>query len=196
MCWRCARRICLEVYGWREPDGGAPVAGVVALAATAANNLTPVRSLGGCCCLPAHVRCMQALRSRQLLHSSGSGAPKASRRGGGSSMHTMLTLQLDSYQADGSALQRNTLSFVELAAPEPKVRFVESVDSVSRFDAIVCCLGVRVPAAAECNRSEVVHYGVCAITLLLSRTCIGTRPKCHCCCCSPVHRLLHICRTP
>jgi hypothetical protein len=37
-------------------------------------------------------------------------------------MHTMLTLQLDSYEADGTPLQRNTLSFVELAAPEPKVR--------------------------------------------------------------------------
>lgn len=38
------------------------------------------------------------------------------------SMHSMLTLQLDSYAADGTLLQRNTLSFVELAAPEPKVR--------------------------------------------------------------------------
>jgi hypothetical protein len=37
-------------------------------------------------------------------------------------MHTLLTLQLDSFEADGTALQRNTLSFVELAAPEPKVR--------------------------------------------------------------------------
>jgi hypothetical protein len=33
----------------------------------------------------------------------------------------MLTLTLDSLDADGVLLQRNTLSFVELAAPEPKV---------------------------------------------------------------------------
>jgi hypothetical protein len=41
-------------------------------------------------------------------------------------MHTMLTLQLDSYEADGTLLQRNTLSFVELAAPEPKVWYTSS----------------------------------------------------------------------
>lgn len=62
--------------------------------------------------------CLQALRSRRLLHNSGGGGPKGAKR---SSMHSMLTLQLDSYKADGTPLQRNTLSFVELAAPEPKV---------------------------------------------------------------------------
>lgn len=36
-------------------------------------------------------------------------------------MHTMLTLQLDSYSADGNVVNTNHLSFVELAAPEPKV---------------------------------------------------------------------------
>lgn len=62
--------------------------------------------------------CLQALRSRRLLYTSGGGGPKGVRRG---SMHSMLTLQLDSFEADGTPLQRNTLSFVELAAPEPKV---------------------------------------------------------------------------
>jgi hypothetical protein len=46
-------------------------------------------------------------------------------------MHTMLTLQLDSYEADGTPLQRNTLSFVELAAPEPKVWVDAAGSSVS-----------------------------------------------------------------
>lgn len=74
---------------------------------------------------------MQALRSRKLLHSSGGlcvpkgGGTNSSnsnnKRGGSSMMHSMLTLQLDSYTADGTLLQRNTLAFVELAAPEPKV---------------------------------------------------------------------------
>lgn len=68
------------------------------------------------CCVD--VCCLQALRSRRLLHNSGGGGPKGAKR---SSMHSMLTLQLDSYEADGTPLQRNTLSFVELAAPEPKV---------------------------------------------------------------------------
>lgn len=46
----------------------------------------------------------------------------------------MLTLQLDSYEADGTPLQRNTLSFVELAAPEPKVRVDAAGSSVSASD--------------------------------------------------------------
>jgi hypothetical protein len=68
------------------------------------------------CC--AVLCCAQALRSRRLLLSAGSGSGRSPKRG---SMHTMLTLQLDSYEADGTLLQRNTLSFVELAAPEAKV---------------------------------------------------------------------------
>jgi kinesin family protein 4/21/27 len=57
----------------------------------------------------------EALRCRRLL-GNGNG-----RGGGRRSLHTLLTLTLDSFAADGSLLQRNSLSFVELAAPEPKV---------------------------------------------------------------------------
>lgn len=66
-------------------------------------------------------------------------------------MHTMLTLQLDSYEADGTPLQRNTLSFVELAAPEPKVR----VDAI----------GSNVSASEQCPGCPPAHC--CAHSLLL-----------------------------
>jgi hypothetical protein len=64
------------------------------------------------------VACLQVLRCRRLHASAPAAAGKAARGG----LHSMVTLQLDSYSADRELLSSTTLSFVELAAPEPKVR--------------------------------------------------------------------------
>ena len=67
---------------------------------------------------PANQYCnhVQVLRCKRLQPSSASGSMKAAR-----ALHTMLTLQLDSYDADRIIVSSKHLSFVELAAPEPKV---------------------------------------------------------------------------
>jgi hypothetical protein len=80
-----------------------------------------------CCCTCHSSGCaLQVLRCRRLHASAPAAAGKASRGG----LHSMVTLQLDSYSADRELLASATLSFVELAAPEPKVR---------RMHAASCC---------------------------------------------------------
>lgn len=59
---------------------------------------------------------LQVLRCRRLHASAPASAARAAK-----GLHSMVTLQLDSFSADGAPLTSTTLSFVELAAPEPKV---------------------------------------------------------------------------
>jgi hypothetical protein len=59
---------------------------------------------------------LQVLRCKRLHASAPAAAGKTSK-----GLHSMVTLQLDSYSADRALLSSTTLSFVELAAPEPKV---------------------------------------------------------------------------
>lgn len=68
-------------------------------------------------------------------------------------MHTMLTLQLDSYEADGTPLQHNTLSFVELAAPESKVCGQWRFHVLPVLPAVGDCCAVQVRFKSRCPMS-------------------------------------------
>jgi hypothetical protein len=59
---------------------------------------------------------LQVLHCRRLHASAPASAVRAAK-----GLHSMVTLQLDSYSTDRALLSSTTLSFVELAAQEPKV---------------------------------------------------------------------------
>lgn len=110
---------------------------------------------------------LQVLRCRKLQQSSSSGPPpgKPAR-----ALHTMLTLQLDSFDADRNIVSSRHLAFIELAAPEPKVG--DNADLTLKLDHIAQQMQFLNVLAGSCNQLSEAWHAKSDQFVKLLRNCV------------------------